>query len=103
MLKIKKNDQVMIISGKDKGKTGKVIQVLPTVNRAVVENINVMKKAQRKSQQNPQGGFLEMEAPIHLSNIMLIDKKSNKPTRIGASVLKDGAKIRISKRTQEVI
>ncbi len=103
MLRIKKDDQVMVITGKDKGKTGKVIQVLPEQFKAVVEKINMVKKAQRRTQQNQQGGFVELERPIHISNIMLIDKKTNKPTRIGASVLKDGSKIRISKRSGEVI
>ena len=83
MLHIKKNDQVFVIAGKDKGKTGKVLIVYPGQNRAVVESINVYKKAQRKTQQNQQGGFVDIELPIHLSNLMLIDKKSNKPTRFG--------------------
>ena len=103
MLRIKKNDQIMVITGKDKGKTGKVLKIIPETNRAIVENINKMKKAQRRTQENQQGGFIEIEMPIHLSNIMLIDKKTNKPSRFGASVLKDGSKVRISKRSGEVI
>ncbi|MCA9401439.1 MAG: 50S ribosomal protein L24 [Candidatus Omnitrophica bacterium] len=103
MLGIKKNDQVKVIAGKDKGKTGRVLKIMRKENRAVVENINLVKKAQRKTQQNPQGGFIDMEMPIHLSNIMLIDKKTNKPTRYGVSVLKDGSKVRISKKSGEVI
>ena len=103
MFRIRKNDQVVVIAGKDKGKTGKVVRILPKEQRAVVEHINIVKKTVRKTQQNPQGGFLDIEASIHLSNIMLLDKKTNKPTRIKISVLKDGTKNRISKKSGEVI
>ena len=103
MLNIKKNDQVVVITGKDKGKTGKVLKVFPKQNRLIVEHINVSKKAQRPTQQNQQGGFVEIEMPIHRSNVMLVDKKTNKPTRFGASILKDGTKVRISKKSSEVI
>ena len=103
MLSIKKNDQVVIIAGKDKGKTGKVLKVIPKTQKAIVENANIVKKAKRKTQQDQQGGFLEIEAPIHLSNLMLLDKKTNKPTRFGISILKDGSKVRISKKSGEVI
>ena len=103
MLKIKKEDQVVIIAGKDKGKTGKVLEVLPRENRIVVEHINIMKKAQRRTQKNQQGGFVEIEVPLHISNVMLLDQKTNKPTRFGISILKDGSKVRISKKSGEVI
>ena len=103
MLHIRKNDQVYVIAGKDKGKTGKVIKILGSEQRVVVETINVVKKAMRKSQKNPQGGFVSVERPIHISNVMLFDKKLNKPTRIGASILKDGSKVRISKKSGEAI
>lgn len=103
MLRIKKNDQVIVITGKDKGKAGRVLKILPEEGRAVVEHINVVKKSQKKSQQNPQGGFIEREASIHISNIMLLDKKTNKPTRFGVSILKDGTKVRMSKKSGEVI
>ena len=103
MLRIKKNDQVIVIAGKDKGKTGKVLHVYPKNNRALVERINLSKKAQRRSQDNPTGGFVEIEIPIHMSNIMLIDKKTNKRTRIGISQLKDGSKIRVSRKSGESI
>ena len=103
MLNIKKNDQVVVIAGKDKGKTGKVLKVFPKANRVIVEHINLSKKAQRPTQQNQKGGFIEIEMPIHRSNIMLVDKKTNKPTRIGASILKDGSKVRIAKKSGEVI
>ncbi len=103
MLRIKKNDRVMIIAGKDKGKIGKVLKVFPRIERAIVENINLVKKAKRKTRQDQKGGFVDIEAPIHLSNLMLIDKRTNQPTRFGVSVLKDGSRIRISKETGEVI
>lgn len=103
MLPIRKNDQVAVIAGKDKGKTGKVLKVLRQQNRLIVEHINLVKKAQRRTQENQQGGFIEIEMPIHRSNVMLVDKKTNKPARFGSAVLKDGAKVRISKKSGEVI
>ncbi len=103
MLSIKKNDIVYVIAGKDKGKTGKVLRVFPKKNRLIVENINIVKKARRRTQQDQQGGWVEIEAPIHISNVMLLDKKTNKPTRFGVSILKDGTKVRISKKSGEVI
>jgi large subunit ribosomal protein L24 len=103
MLHIKKNDQVMVIAGKDKGKTGKVLHVLTKQNRLIVEHINVIKKSQRRTQENQKGGFIEIEMPLHRSNVMLIDKKTNKPTRFSASILKDGSKVRISKKSGDVI
>ena len=103
MLRIKKNDKVMIITGKDKGKTGKVMRVFPQQEKVVVEKLNIVKKARRKTQQDQQGGFLEIEAPVHISNVMLVDKKTNQPTRFGVNVLKDGTKVRVSKRSGEII
>ena len=93
----------MIITGKDKGKMGKVLRVIPKEDRLVVENINVTKKAVRKSQKNPQGGVIQIESPIHRSNVMVVDRKTNKPTRFGISILKDGSKVRISKKSQEAL
>jgi len=101
MLRIKKNDKVMVLVGKDKGKTGKVMQVFPDSQRVLVEKINIVKKARRKTQQNQQGGYVDLEIPIHISNVMLIDKKTNKPTRFRAEVLKDGTKVRVSKSSEE--
>ena len=103
MLRIRKNDRVMVIAGKDRGKIGKVLQVFPANDRVLVETINKVKKAQRKTQQNQQGGFVDIEAPIHISNVMLIDKKTNRPTRFKVSILKDGTRVRISKKSGEVI
>ena len=103
MLSIKKDDQVVVIAGKDKGKTGKILKVLRKQNRLIIEHINLIKKAQRRTQENQKGGFIDIEMPIHRSNVMLIDKKTNKPTRFGISILKDGSKVRISKKSGEVI
>lgn len=103
MSRIKKDDQVVVIAGKDKGKTGKVLAVFPENQRALVETINMVKKTRRKSQKDPQGGIIDIETPIHLSNLMLLDKKTNKPTRVRFDVQKDGSKSRISKKSGEVI
>ena len=80
---IKKGDTVMVIAGESKGDSGRVIRVIPKQNRAVVEGINMVFKHQKPSAANPQGGRMEMEAPLHISNLMLVDPKSGEPTRIG--------------------
>ena len=103
MLRIKKNDTVKILAGKDKGKTGVVLRVLTDRQRVFVEKVNLVKKARRKTQQDPQGGFVELEAALHISNVMLVDKKANTPTRFKVSVLKDGSKVRVSKKSKEAI
>jgi large subunit ribosomal protein L24 len=102
-LHVKKEDTVMVITGKDKGKKGRVIAAFPKENRVLVEGINMMKKHARPSQQNPQGGILNQEAPIHVSNVMLIDPKSGEPTRVGYKVLDNGKKVRVAKKSGEVI
>jgi large subunit ribosomal protein L24 len=98
MSKIRKNDQVEVIAGKDKGKKGKVLHVYPKLSRALVENINLIKKAQRKTQDNQKGGIVEMEALIALSNLMLVCKQCNKRVRTKISILKDGTKNRECKQ-----
>lgn len=103
MLNIKKDDIVKVIAGKDKGKTGKIIAVFPDTNRVLVEKVNLVKKARRKTQANPQGGLVDIEASIHRSNVMLIDKKTNKPSRFGVKIFKDGSKARVSKKSGEEI
>ena len=103
MLRIKKNDRVMVMVGQDKGKIGKILRVVPGGERVVVEKVNVIKKASRKSQQNPQGGMVEFEGPIHISNVMLVDKKTNKPTRTKIVIAKDGTRSRIGKKSEETI
>jgi len=102
MLRIKKDDLVMVMVGKDKGKTGKVVHVLPKECKAVIENINVVKKSVRKSDTYPQGGYIELEKPVSMANLMLVDK-TNKPVRFSAKVLNDGGKIRVARKTGETI
>jgi large subunit ribosomal protein L24 len=91
-LHVKKDDNVIVISGKDKGKKGRVIAAYPRENRVLVEGVNIVKKHARPSQANPQGGIIEQEAAIHVSNVMHIDPKSGKVTRIGYKVLDNGKK-----------
>ena len=88
-MRIRKNDDVMIIAGNDRGKTGKVLKVFPKVSRVIVEGINVRKRHTKPSQKNPQGGILEKEASIDASNVMLLDPKTNEPTRIGSQIIID--------------
>ncbi|MEI8012299.1 MAG: 50S ribosomal protein L24 [Candidatus Omnitrophota bacterium] len=102
-MRIKRDDKVIVIAGKDKGKTGKVMKVFSGKNQVVVENINLAKKAVKKSDQYPTGGFIDVERPVNISNVMLADAKMNKPARFKASVLKDGSKVRISKISGETI
>ncbi|KRM68280.1 MULTISPECIES: 50S ribosomal protein L24 [Apilactobacillus] len=99
---IKTGDKVRVISGKDKGKEGTVTKTIASKDRVVVEGINKVKKHQKASQANPQGGIQEVEAPIHVSNVMLIDPSNNEPTRVGFKV-EDGKKVRISKKTNKSI
>ena len=102
-LHIKKGDTVYVNAGEDKGKTGRVLKVLISKNRAVVEGINMVTKATKPNAKNPQGGLVKMEAPIHVSNLQLLDPKSGKPTRVGYEVNEDGKKVRISKKSGEEI
>ena len=102
-LHIKKNDTVVVLAGEDKGKTGKVLKVLVEKNRALVEGVNMVSKSTKPSAQNPQGGIVKQEAPIHISNLSLIDPKSGKATRVGIKVTEDGKKVRIAKKSGEEI
>ena len=102
-LHIKKNDTVVVLAGEDKGKTGKVLKVLVEKNRALVEGVNMVSKSTKPSAQNPQGGIVKQEAPIHISNLSLIDPKSGKATRVGIKVTVDGKKVRIAKKSGEEI
>jgi large subunit ribosomal protein L24 len=100
---IKKGDTVYVVSGKDKGKTGKVLKVLRSKNRALVEKLNIIKRHQRPTQSNPTGGIIEKEASIHISNLMIYDQAENKPARIGHKTLSTGERVRYSKRSGEEI
>lgn len=102
-LHVKKEDTVIVISGKDKGKKGRVIAAYPRQNRVLVEGVNMIKKHARPSHQNPQGGILNQEAPIHVSNVMLVDPKTGGPTRVGYKVLDNGKKVRVAKKSGEII
>lgn len=107
-IKIKKNDNVMVISGNDRGKTGKVLKVFPKEQRLIIEGVNLRKRHRKPSQRNPQGGIIENEAPIHISNVMILDPKTNEPTRIGSKIIideKTGKKkiVRISKISDEML
>lgn len=88
-MKIRKNDNVKVISGNDKGKTGKVLKVFPKESRIIIEGINLRKKHTKPTQKNPQGGIQEKEAAIHVSNVMILDPKSSEPTRIGSKIILD--------------
>jgi large subunit ribosomal protein L24 len=88
-MKIKKNDIVKVIAGNSKGKTGKVLRVYPENNRIIVEGVAIMKRHRRPTQTNPQGGIMQQEAPINVSNVMLLDPKSSKPTRVGKAPVID--------------
>jgi large subunit ribosomal protein L24 len=100
---IRKDDQVVIIAGKDKGKIGRVLMLLPEKNRLLVEKVNLVKRHSKPNAKNRQGGIVEKEASIHVSNVMLLDPKSGERTRVGYRILEDGKKVRISKKSQEVI
>ncbi len=101
-LKIRKGDYVVVMAGKDKGKGGEVLKVLPRDNKAVVQGVNNIKRHQRQTPQQ-DGGIVTREAPIHISNLALEDPKDGKPTRVGFKTLKDGRKVRFAKRSGEVI
>jgi large subunit ribosomal protein L24 len=95
-LHVKKGDTVRVVSGGHKGKEGKVLDVNAETGRVIIENVNVIKKAQKPTQQNPKGGFIEREAPIHASNVQLLDPKTNKPTRTYARI-ENNQKYRVAK------
>ena len=101
-MNIKKGDKVRVIAGKDKGKEGEITRAIPTEHRVVVKNVNVAKKSMRPTQQNPQGGIINIDAPIHASNVMLVCPKCGQPTRVGHRV-EDGKKVRFCKKCQAAI
>lgn len=100
--KIKKGDEVIVLTGKDKGKTGEIIRMIPSESRAVVQGINMVKRHTRQTQ-NDEGGIKTKEAPIHVSNLALVDPKSGKATKVGYKIEKDGTKVRVAKASGEVI
>jgi large subunit ribosomal protein L24 len=101
--KIRKDDEVIVLTGRDKGKRGSVLRVVTKTNRVLVEGVNVAKRHVKPTQTDPQGGIVEREAPIHISNVALIDPESDRPTRVGYKTLEDGRKVRFAARSGEVI
>ena len=102
-LHIKKGDTVYVNTGKDKGKTGKVIKVFVEEQRAIVEGVNIVSKNQKPNAKNPQGGIIKMEAPIHISNLNVVVPKTGKPTRIGRRLNEEGKLVRYAKKSGEEI
>ena len=100
---VRKGDTVMVVAGKERGKRGRVLRVIPEKNRVVVERVNMIKKHQRPTQRIRQGGIIEREGPIHLSDVMLLDPASGKPTRVGMRALSDGKKARVARKSGEII
>ena len=100
--KIKKGDKVVVLTGRSKGRSGEVIQVIPKEGRALVRGVNIVRRHQKQTA-NQEGGVVSKEAPIHLSNIAVVDPKDGKPTRVGFKVLEDGRKVRFAKRSGEHI
>ncbi len=99
---VKKGDKVQVISGKDKGKQGVILEAFPKKNRVLVEGVNIIKKHSKPSQENPQGGIISKEAAIHVSNVMPLDPKTGTPTRVGYQVV-DGKKVRVAKKSGETL
>ncbi len=101
--KIKKGDKVIVLAGRDKGKQGEVIAVMPTEGRALVRGVNMVRRHTKQTAQNAQGGIISKEGPINLSNLAIEDPKDGKPTRVGFRILEDGTKTRFAKRSGEII
>lgn len=102
-MKVAKNDTVLVISGNDKGKMGRVLRVFPARQRLLIEGVNFIKRHSRPSQTNPKGGIVEKESPIHISNIMVICPKCNVPTKVGMKTLEDGRRARLCKQCRELL
>ena len=101
-VKLRKGDHVVVMTGKDKGKKGEILKMLPAENRAIVKGVGIVRRHQRQTA-NQEGGIVAKEAPIHISNLAIEDPKDGKPSRIGYKFLKDGRKVRFAKRSGEVI
>ncbi len=102
MAKIKKNDIVMVLAGKDKGKTGKALKIFPKGGKAIVEGVNFVKKHLRRTKEDQKGGIIQKESLIHISNLAVFCKGCSKPTKVGYNLLKDGTKSRFCKKCNEV-
>lgn len=102
-MKVVKNDTVLVVTGNYKGKRGKVLKVFPKQNRVIVEGVNFIKRHTKPTQQNQQGGIVEKEAPIHVSNLMVVCPKCDTPSRLGHKVIQDGNKVRICRNCEEML
>lgn len=102
-LKIKKGDQVFVLTGKNKGTKGEVLEILTAARRVIVQGVNVVTKHRKPTQLNPKGGIEKVERSVHVSNVALADPKDDKPTRVGYKILKDGKKVRVAKRSGETV
>ena len=100
---VRRGDTVIVVAGKERGKKGKVLRVIPEKGRVVVERLNMIKKHEKPTQKIRQGGIIEREGSIHLSNVMLVDPNSDKPTRVGMKALSDGKKVRVARRSGEML
>ncbi|WP_236588326.1 50S ribosomal protein L24 [Tumebacillus amylolyticus] len=100
-LHVKKGDNVIVITGKDKGKKGTILEAYPSEGRVLVEGVNIVKRHTKPNQVNPQGGIVEKEAPIQASNVMIVDPKTGTATRVGKKILADGSKVRYAKKSGE--
>jgi large subunit ribosomal protein L24 len=101
--RLRKNDTVQVITGEYSGKTGRIVKVFPEKRRALVEGLNIVKRHTKPNRKNQQGGIVQKEAPMHLSNLMLVCPKTGKPTRTGVSILEGGKRVRFSKKAKETI
>jgi len=102
-VKVRKNDLVVVIAGNYRGKRGRVLKVFPKENRIIVEGVNFIKRHTKPSSKNPQGGIIQREAPIHVSNVMVICSKCNSPTRVGKKIIEDGSRVRVCKKCGEML
>ncbi|AEJ44915.1 ribosomal protein L24 [Alicyclobacillus acidocaldarius subsp. acidocaldarius Tc-4-1] len=102
-LRVKTGDKVVVIAGKDKSKQGRILKVYPKEGRVVVEGVNIVKRHTKPNPQHPEGGIVEKEAPIHVSNVMIVDPKTGEPTRVGYKFLEDGRKVRYAKKSGEIL
>src|SRR6202162_3825225 len=101
--RVRKGDTVVVVAGKERGKRGKVLRVIPAKGRVLIEHVNMIKKHQRPTQKLRQGGIIERAASIHLSNVMLVERQTHKPTRVGVRSLTDGKKARVARKSGEFI
>lgn len=102
-LGIKKEDTVVVITGREKGKKGRVLSVVPSKSKLIIEKVNIIKKHMKPSRKYAQGGIIEKEAPVHISNVMLVCPKCGKPTRIANVIMESGRKVRACKKCKEVV